>query len=81
MSTKLLLVGVATSPPTTLFSSEVVVGPAERRAMVRPLQLVYMFLVRRLPCSRPPSVNVLCIARMTWMGLYLIEQRSTAHAQ
>jgi len=32
---------------------------------VRPLQLVYMFLVRHPLRSRPPSVNILCIARMT----------------
>jgi len=45
-------------------------------AGVRPLQLVYMFLVHRPPRTRPPSVNVLCIARMTcgaipnWTTLY-----------
>ena len=33
---------------------------------IRPLQLVYMFLVLRLPCTRPPSANVLHNARMTY---------------
>ena len=43
---------------------------------LRPLQLIYMFLVRRPPRTRPPSVNTLCIARMTcgaipnWTTLY-----------